>query len=286
MLRLFKKKKKDPQKLLKELLDGYELPNFPRAVMNALKKLRNIDIPLKEVAHEIEKDPGMHIMVLQYVNSAAFGLCKKVSNVGHAVNLLGRSRLESLILPLAVKESMPNFKAPCLNLKKFWYTSGFRASLARRIAEEVHPATIDDSFTAALLQDMAIPVLIAQKKEEYCLTLEKWDEENGVKLPELERAHFGFDHQTVGGLMAEQWEFPPNLKLCIEAHHDKRPNPEVPNAVKLVASIRYLNGSMPEQEVAPLIEKCTVDFGISDYQLKKMVKQAMDEANEMANLMN
>ncbi|HFC46807.1 MAG TPA: HDOD domain-containing protein, partial [Dissulfuribacter thermophilus] len=81
MFKFFQRRKKDPKKALKELLNGFELPSFTQTVMNALKKLRDPDVSLSEVAKEIEKDPGMHVMVLKCVNSAAFGLRKKVSNV-------------------------------------------------------------------------------------------------------------------------------------------------------------------------------------------------------------
>ena len=285
MFKFFQRRKKDPKKALKELLNGFELPSFTQTVMNALKKLRDPDVSLSEVANEIEKDPGMHVMVLKCVNSAAFGLRKKVSNVGHAVNLLGRSRLESLILPLAVRESIPKIKAPCLNMRRFWFTSGFRASLARRIAEELHPVSKDDSFTAALLQDIAVPVLIASKQDEYCLTLDEWDEVNGKKLPELERKRFGFDHQTIGGFMAEQWEFPDNLKTSILTHHYDDRSHKVPTAVRIVASIRYLNTMEPFDELEVLKATCSEDYCLSGRLLDEMAKMALDDAEEMAALM-
>ncbi|OCC14301.1 HD domain protein [Dissulfuribacter thermophilus] len=285
MFRFFIKKRKDPKKAIKELLNGFELPSFPQAVMNALKKMRDPDIPMREVAKEIEKDPGMHVMVLKCVNSAAFGLSRKVSNIVHAVNLLGRSRLESLILPLAVRDSLPKITMSCMDLKKFWYTSGFRASLARQLAEKLHPAEKDDSFTAALLQDIGIPILIKSKRETYCDTLNQWDENEGLSLPLLEKKLLGFDHQIVGGLMAEEWEFPEKLKNSILTHHETDPDLETPISAHLVSHIRFLNGLDIDEEIKFMKEICIDRHGFKEAFLDNIVKKAISEAEEMALLM-
>ncbi len=281
----FKKRKNDPKKAIKELLDGFELPSFPQAVMNALKKIRDPEASFKAIAKEIEKDPGMHIMVLKFVNSAAFGLSKKISNVTHAVNLLGRSRLESLILPLAVRDALPAIRLSCLNIRQFWYTSALRASLARQLAEELHPAYKDDTFTAALLQDIGIPILLKSKDEKYCSVLNQWDEREGRRLPDIEKERLGYDHQTVGALMAEEWNFPELLQNSILEHHSEKPSQFVPVAVNIVSCVRFLNGSSIEEELSFMKNRCVEEYGLSKHFIDDIVLKAQDEAEEMSAIM-
>ena len=63
---------------------------------------------MTHVAYQLEGDPGLNVKVLKTVNSAAFGLSTRVSNLHHAVTLLGRSRLETIVLPQAVNNILPS----------------------------------------------------------------------------------------------------------------------------------------------------------------------------------
>ncbi len=157
MFNFFKRSQKDPREELKVLLGDYELQSFPEAVMNVLGMLRDPHSETKDIADQIQMDPGMNIKILRLVNSAAFGLATKVSNLHHAVTILGRSRLESMLLTYAVATTVPSTLG-CMDISRFWLASARRACLAKHIAMHLHAATQAESFTAALLQDLAIPL--------------------------------------------------------------------------------------------------------------------------------
>ena len=276
----FLKKKKDPRKQLREVLEGYELPYFPKAAILALEALRDPPPPTHEIARRLAADPGIHLKVLKTVNSAAFGLPRKVSNIEHAVALLGRARLEALILPLAVTQSLPKFKAPCLDFKAFWFTSAIRGSFARQIAQVLHPNTHVEAFSAGLLQDMAIPVILHLKENSYCPTLESWNQDPKANLIELEKKKLGFDHQDIGGLMAEEWNLPQNLIQAVSLQHLPQADP----AVYLASHIRY--GSAQEEEIATeiIVEEARDKYNFSPDMVLKMFKKAHQEADELAKV--
>jgi len=279
-----KRRKRDPRTELKELLEGYELPSFPSSTMKVLEMLREPDSSLSDISRHIEADPGMHVSVLRTVNSAAYGLSRKVGNVQHAITLLGRSRLESIILPIAVKNSVPPIDFPCLNQKTFWQTSARRACLARALAMRIHPATQMESFTAGLLQDMAIPVLVHVKERDYCSTLELWNLNLDIHLDELERKTFGFDHQSIGALMAENWEFPDYLLDAILHHH--RENGDIPlaKAVRIVSYIRYSSETREEDTDSFIIDVLKRELEIRERLAWEILKQARAEAEEFATI--
>ena len=106
MLNIFKKSKTGLKEELRKLLNGYEVPSFSSTVMGVLSILRDPESSMTEIAEQIEVDPGMHVKVLRTVNSAAFGLSTRVVNVPHAITLLGRSRLESLVLSVVVQDAL------------------------------------------------------------------------------------------------------------------------------------------------------------------------------------
>ncbi len=279
-LGFLRKKKRDPRKELQEILEGFELPYFPKAAILALEALRDPQTPTFEIARRIAADPGIHVRILKTVNSAAFGLPRKISNIEHAVALLGRARLESLILPLAVNQSLPKFKSACLDLELFWLAAAKRGSLARQIAQVLHPNTSVEAFSAGLLQDMAIPVLLHLKEKIYCPTLETWNQDPSVELVELEKKEFGFDHQNVGGLMAEEWNLPDYLVQAVSAHHQ----PEIEPAIYLVSHIRYQHDSDHRLEEEIILEKARDKFNLPADLMLKMLKRAEEEALELAKI--
>ncbi len=280
----FKRKKKDPESELQELLDGYELPSFPGAVVKTLEMLRDPEAPLNEISKNIEADPGMHVSVLKAVNSAAHGLTRKVGNIKHAITLLGRARLESIILPIAVRNAVPDSKMACLDHKIFWQTSAKRACIARTVARHLDPRVQMESFTAGLLQDMAIPVLIHVKEMDYCVTIESWNVDQDVRLHELERKNFGFDHQVIGALMAEKWCFPDYLLEAILYHHSSWDNSDVATAVRAVSYLRYPVGTEGEEGLDNILSVLEKALETDRKSAIKVLEQAEEEAREFAQV--
>ena len=65
----------------------------------------------------------------------------------------------------------------------------------------------EEAFSAALLQDMAIPLLAKEMSNEYLKLLEA-REEGPRRLSDLERERFGWNHADAGAMMARKWKMP------------------------------------------------------------------------------
>ncbi len=285
MFKFFKKRSRNPKKDIRDLLQGYELPSFPANVMKVLNMLRDPDESMSAIAKAIKSDPGMHVMVLKTVNSAAFGLTKKISNIQHATMLMGRSRLETLILPLGVRKSIPQIDFPCINLRSFWLASARRACLADALAAYLHPTTRNEAFTSGLLQDMAIPVIISCIKNDYCGTIDEWNSDYETRLDQLEQGIMGYDHQTVGALMAQEWNLPEYLINAIHYHHEEQNNISIEPAIKLVSHIRYekVSGEKNIQEYTRKLLLNNLDLEVDA--VSGMIDNAFENAEEFAALM-
>ena len=57
MLKLFARKKTDPESQLREILDGYELPMFPAIYLEALQQLRDTESSLGALADVPQPTP-------------------------------------------------------------------------------------------------------------------------------------------------------------------------------------------------------------------------------------
>ncbi len=280
MFDFFKRKKKDPAAELKGLLGNFELKSFPSAVMSVLSTLRDPESSLNEISDQVEMDPGMHVKVLRLVNSAGFGLAKKIGNLRHAITIMGRSRLESMILTFAVSQGMPP-SMECMKMSVFWNGAARRACLARILAQHLHAATEAESFTAGLLQDMAIPVISKARPGEYKLLLEEWHATPDANIIELERDRFGYDHASVGALMAESWGLPETLVHALASHHDLSPASAADPAIRLVSLLKYYEDDAGPARLAEIAQK---EFSIHAHLIEEMLEKAFADAQEFARL--
>ncbi len=279
MFNFFKRKKKDPKEELKALLGDYELQSFPAGVMNVLSMLRDPHSEIKDIADHIQMDQGMNIKILRLVNSAAFGLVSKVSNLHHAVTILGRSRLEAILLTYAVATTIPP-RLDCMEASRFWLVSARRACLAKHIALHLHAATQAESFTAALLQDLAVPLISKKKKQLYKDLLEKWHADKAADIDVMERELLGYDHPAIGALIAEGWRLPEYLIHAIAGHHDLSEQSSAEPAVRLVSLIRYFDEDDGTERLLKTAEK---DYGIGMNMMKEMTFKAFSEAKQFAD---
>jgi HD-like signal output (HDOD) protein len=283
MLKIFKKNKTGHKEELQKLLSGYEVPSFSSTVMGVLSILRDPESSMTEIAEQIEVDPGMHVKVLKTVNSAAFGLSAKVVNVPHAITLLGRSRLESLVLSIVVHEALPSAEARFLDLNQFWLAASRRASLARTLASHLHPTTQSESFSVGLLQDMAVPVIASVKKDEYRSVYEEWQSSPETRLDVLEKDAFGYDHPTIGALIIEEWGLPKYLAKMVSEHHHGDGNPEVEPALRIASHIRDSDES---DGTDAIIEVCRESFHLEPDVTKGMIEKAFEDAMEFYQALN
>ncbi len=272
MLSIFRKKH-DRKKELETLFSAYELPTFPAPLMKALRLLRDPATPLNQISKAISVDPGLHVKILTTVNSAAFALHAEVRTLEHAVSLLGRARIEAVLLSVATRQTLPN--SPLINEADFWATAARRGAVARHLAQRLHPATAEEAFTAGLLQDLAVPVLAAARADKYGAVISAMHTDKR-SLPEVEREHFNFSHTEVGAYVAERWDLPPYLVEAIANHHGES---AIGEAVTLVAPI---TGNNRDEDAAYLLGVYQGRLGISTEEAEGLLATALADADALA----
>ncbi|MEO0601686.1 MAG: HDOD domain-containing protein [Myxococcota bacterium] len=258
-----------PRAELTEALGEAHIPAFKVNVMRLLKQLRDEDSTLATIARTAEADPGLTVRLLRAVNSPAYGLRRQVDNVQHAISLLGRSELETLTLTMAVRGVIP--KSDHAD-RKFWQLASRRAAIARNLAHQVQPSAASVSFSAGLLQDLAIP-LLARSRPSY---REMLADVSGEEMVHTEKATYGFDHPEVAGWLCECWGFPDNLQEAISGHHGHGDDAPVP--VLLVAMIDRGNLENPDE----IIERANERFGLDTDVVKTAVENGRREGDALA----
>jgi HD-like signal output (HDOD) protein len=202
---------------LRKLLSGAQLPALPHSAIKILELARNPENGPAEFAIPIEADPGLTGQVLRFVNSSYFGFAREISSVRLAITMVGVRTVKNFALWSAVFSLMPNPKCGVFDLRSLWQDSLRRALFARSMAKLLGLRETEEAFAAALLQDMAVPLLAKELAGDYRLLLER--RERGKKrLSDLEFERFGWNHAKAGAAMARQWNLPAEFAALIEEH--------------------------------------------------------------------
>jgi HD-like signal output (HDOD) protein len=202
---------------LKKLLAGAQLPALPQIAIRLLELSRDEENGPAEFAVPIESDPGLAGQVLRFVNSSYFGFSREISNVKLAITLVGVRTIKNFALWSAVFSLMPNPRCGPFDLKSLWQDSLRRALFARDFAKILGMKEAEEPFSAALLQDMAVPLLAKEVPQVYMKLLEARGR-GRVQLSQLERQVFGWTHAEAAGIICRQWNLPESFATLVENH--------------------------------------------------------------------
>ncbi len=271
----------DPKRKLLEALGGREPPSFEAIVMRGLEMLRDPNVALSAVGEELEKDPGVSVRILRLANSSAFATRHQVRSVPHAAALLGRSELESLLLSVAVRGVTPPDGGGPVRASELWRLAAHRAAVARALARPFEPTLRSEAFTAALLLDMAVPLVAAAQGDRYTELLARWLADD-APLDELEREQFGWDHAGVAGALAEQWRFPEALAATVAYHHHVDEAAEgVPRAVEVCAVADRPDMDM-ERVIEQLVARAAAAYGVEENEVLPVVQAGWEDGHTVA----
>lgn len=277
----FFKLKADPKAKLKKILKGYELPSFPAVVMQILQKIRSPYSSAASIAETLALDPGISVKVLRIANSAAFSPTKNVENLTQAIALVGISQLESLVLGVGVAKGIPKQSCQWHDPAAFWLAAARRAVLAMELARLICPAKESECFTAAFLQDMALPFLACHRSEDYDPIFQKWHIEGG-DLAALERETLSWDHTEVASWICAEWGLPENIAAAIRGHHGA--DVKGFNVLGPVTLVSILREDESNPGVDEMIETAVGQYGLDQAIVESMIEPGFEKAKDLARL--
>jgi putative nucleotidyltransferase with HDIG domain len=201
------------------LLDGIErLEPLPITLQKMISVMNHDNVELREIIRIVEYDGAITSNILRIANSAAYGGTREISHVRDALVRLGTTPLLNALLmdyARSISTAAPMFE---LAENELWL-HGAAASLAAKAMVEAGGKNIPASAAiAALLHDIGKLIMVRYLKADVS-TLHALCKEKDMVFIDAERALFGCDHAEVGGAMARKWNFPEDISLAIEMHH-------------------------------------------------------------------
>ena len=219
---------------IRELLEQTDkLPNVPEVVRQLIQQLNNPAADYGEIAEKVAKDQTLSLKILRLVNSAHFGLSRKVSSIDEAVVMLGMVRLKTLVIASGIAGSVKAVEG--LDLKAFWSESFRVAALAKWFAEKETSVDPDIAFTAGLIHNIGRLLLhLAQPMR--AQAIQTLIEESGCSRSQAEHERLGFTSPEAGQALLDMWSFPAELGCAVRQH--KAPTSfEEPSALAAVINL-------------------------------------------------
>lgn len=201
---------------IKELLNQTnKLPNVPEVVRYLVRALNDPNADYSAISKKVSEDQTLSLKILRLVNSAHFGLSRKVSSIDEATVMLGMGRLKTLVIASGFANSAVDVEG--LDIKKFWSESFRVATLARWFAAKSDNVDPDIAFTAGIIHNIG-RLLLHLAQPNRAKAIQTLIEESHVSRSEAEIERLGFTSQEAGQALLDMWSFPSELGQAVKQH--------------------------------------------------------------------
>jgi HD-like signal output (HDOD) protein len=193
------------------------LPSVPRTYWELRRAVDEPNVSAGDIATIVEKDPAMSVKILQLVNSAYFGLARRMTSVRHAVSYLGIELLKGLALTAHVFATMEGTRiVEGFSLDQLQQKSLLTAQVAKKLPKD--PKKGEEAFTAALVHDIGkivVAVVLPDRFTEIVRTVQA----TGRSFHTIEKELLGVTHAEIGAYLLGTWGLPFSIVEAVAYHH-------------------------------------------------------------------
>jgi len=214
------------------------VPALPMVVRELMMRVGGENESIDAIEDLMKQDMVLAGRLLKLVNSPFYALAQPVASISQALSIIGFASVKSLVLAASAANLLAVDLA-CYGYQPMglWRNSIATAAIARSIAQRsgVNADEAEEYFAAGLLRDVGILVLapFVVKRSASLRRVSK----GPTDILLLERELIGYDHCWVGAKLAERWNLPQVLRLCIASHH-RIPVDIPPTQMRRLAAVR------------------------------------------------
>ncbi|MEN6376181.1 MAG: HDOD domain-containing protein [Smithella sp.] len=198
-----------------------DLPTLPLVILKLLQITNDENASLDDLERVVGTEPTILTKMLRIVNSAAFAIPHRVSNVREAIHHVGFRAIRTLALEVTLFEQLvaPSRRYDFDRIH-FWQHCLSVACMSKAIAEELQYPHSDDVYVAGLLHDIGKIILEVYGRITYSDFLKHLPPTNGL-LVDDEAQVIGMAHHKLGAFFCAEWGLPDSFVMAICLHHER-----------------------------------------------------------------
>lgn len=192
---------------------------MPGNVSRILKEINNPEIGIGTLADFVSLDQALTSLVLQMSNSVSLGYPRTCSTLYEAIMQIGLGRLKTILLASSgtdmLKHRLNGYR---LGEGELWHHSLVTAVVSEWLAQALRYPNSEEAYVCGLLHDIGKLFLDQFVLNDYPAIVD-YVQRYKLQVWQVEEKLIGIDHASVGGLIAEHWNFPVPLVDAIRFHH-------------------------------------------------------------------
>ncbi|MHB9099757.1 MAG: HDOD domain-containing protein [Syntrophales bacterium] len=195
------------------------VPAFPMTIRRVTELLQDENFSVLEVANVIQFDQAITANILRMCNSAYFGIRFRIGTLNEAVMYLGKENIITAVQTSGVSRFFKKAaKGYVPQANDLWTHSVSVALMSQILFKRIYDREQPVLYTAALLHDVGKVILGEYVHESFAQIMDLVYRE-GCSFLEAEERLFGINHASIGGKIAERWNFPEEISTAIVFHH-------------------------------------------------------------------
>ena len=245
MFGLFSKKKAEASELpqlsaglritMNTFLGVRGVPPLPASAQRSFRLAIDPNASARDFIEAIESDEGISARIIKISNSVYFDRGVPSRNIEESVNKIGLNELRCILNANSLPELLPSHNQ---FRSQIWINDLATAIISRNLASTLAPAEGNTAFLAGLMHDVGKLLLLQRDDAEYLIGVHliKSGEHDFCRA---EEEIFAFNHCELGQLMAEKWNFTPDIIAAIREHHKSwKDLPQKKGSISLTAIVK------------------------------------------------
>ncbi len=193
-----------------------ELGAMPSIALDVMGLINDTGSTVDDIVKRLRLDEALVAYILKFCNSAAFGMKREITGITQGINLLGFTKLKTLLMSYFTKNLYLISSNDPVKSKLWEHSIG--VAIFSKVVGEALKQNGEELYLAGLFHDIGKLVLFKYNRNLFIdsqnSAFEK-DEESIFAETEI----FSCSHVEVGVLLLEKWQFNESLIEMVKYHH-------------------------------------------------------------------
>jgi putative nucleotidyltransferase with HDIG domain len=221
------------ENLLSRAADLKVIPTLSTIIDKVFAILSNRNSSFTDLSDVIKYDQAISSKVISIANSAYYSRGIEIYSLQRAMINIGYEEVKGIITCLLFMESiLKQLKLKEEDLLSLWKHSMYVACASKTLSEKTLVEDPAKVYTIALLHDIG-KIVFYMNMDNYSEIVNKAIAQ-GKSIIQLEKEHFGIDHQETGYAISLKWKFPLEFSHVIQYHHENTNETQYESLIRLI----------------------------------------------------